>query len=248
MITNLLTNMIVLALHGDFIPNNTPAFEQYAFQVMYTNAQSLGARWRLDQSLITSNNITRFDAKAHPRQIYTEMEFGGRYLFRTTKAGFLFFADERFCLGSDFAMWTNQALADRYGGELKQQFSTSSTLSIKAARKIAESAMIAHGGPAAELRSSKPTHEEQLKLGGDLLPYYKFEWQTEKGRCKVHISGITTNIVHFEFEGPKSLRLKPPPNYLYLLGLSTNSIFVRQVAPGEYMPYQGATTNTSHTQ
>jgi hypothetical protein len=233
-ITNLLTNMVVLTLYGNYIPTNTPAFQQYAFQVMFTNAQSLAARWQLDQSKVSTNDLTRLTIRPQPKQIGATMEFGERYGFWVSQTGFLCFSDDRYRIGSDFEKWTNQALADRYGGDLKQQYEVTSTLTLEAARKIAESAMHAYGVPTDELGFLQPKLQEQMKVGDKLLPYYKFEWGTEKGRCKVHVSGVITNIVQFEFEGPDHLRLKPPPNYLELLGLATNTIFVKPLSPGKY--------------
>jgi len=228
--------MIVLALYGNYIPTNTPAIQQYAFQVMFTNAQALGASWHLDQTVITSNNITRFDARAHPRQIYANIQFGERYLFGTSKAGYVFFSDSNFGETS-MPVTMDPAFVNRYGSASKSWTQTTNSLSLEDAQKVAESAMHAYGVPAAELGFLQPKLKEQLKSGDKLLPYYKFEWETEKGRCKVHVSGLITNIVQFEFEGSEPLRLKPPSNYLDLLGLSTNTIFVKQISSGKYMRY-----------
>jgi hypothetical protein len=56
-ITNLLTNMVALTLQGA-IPTNTPGFQAYATQVMFTNAQALASKWHLDESLVATNRIS----------------------------------------------------------------------------------------------------------------------------------------------------------------------------------------------
>jgi hypothetical protein len=60
-VTNLLTNMVVLTLEGA-IPRNTPAFQDHVFHTMFTNAQVVASRWHLDRSLIATDKITYFKA------------------------------------------------------------------------------------------------------------------------------------------------------------------------------------------
>ena len=235
-ITNLLTNMVVLTWLGA-IPTNTPALKEYAFQVMFTNAQSLGMRWHLDQSLITSNHATLTSVRAHPQQLYASIEFGDRYGFGTSKSGIIIFADTGFGEGMMLAM-AQPRIASRYGGELKARFQAANALTLEQAQEMAESAMRAYGVTKDALGFLQPKVKEQLKSAGRPLAYYKFEWESDKGHCKVDVSGITTNIVRFELEGPEQLRLKPPPNYLELLGLPKNTVFVKQIAPGTYELYK----------
>ena len=232
-ITNLLTNMVVLTWLGA-IPANTPALKEYAFQVMLTNAQSLGTCWHLDQRLITSNQVTRFSVRAHPRQIYTEIEFGDRYEFATSKSGMILFFDNGFVEGKMLGMMGEAAFANRYGGSAKPWLPPTNSLTLDRAQETAQSAMHCYGVPTDEMGFLEPTKKEQLKSADRPLPYYKFEWESEKGHCKVHVSGITTNIVQFELEGAEQLRLKPPPNYLELLGLPPDTVFVRRVSPGRF--------------
>ena len=225
--------MIVLTFLGG-IPTNTPALKEYAFQVMLTNAQSLGTCWHLDNRLITSNQVTLFSVRAHPRQINTEIEFGDRYEFATSKSGMILFLDNGFGEALMLAKVRQHLFANRYGGSEKPWLPPTNSLTLDRAQEIAESAMHCYGVPTEELGFLQPKVKEQLKSADRPLPYYKFEWESEKGHCKVHVSGTTTNIVRFELEGAEQLGLKPPPNYLELLGLPRNAVFVKRIAPGTY--------------
>jgi hypothetical protein len=73
------------------------------------------------------------------------------------------------------------------------------------------------------------------------LAYYRFEWKNEEShtRFSVEVSGITGTVVHFSMYGP-FLRLYRPPDYLELLGLSTNTVFVtkNRVPPGLPQTYE----------
>src|SRR5580698_1619943 len=84
-ITNLLTNMVALALHFPAvsldIPTNTPAFKDYAFQVMLTNAETLAAKFNLDTNLVVSNKVTEFYAVPTVFGIRGGITFAGRYGF-----------------------------------------------------------------------------------------------------------------------------------------------------------------------
>ena len=53
------------------------------------------------------------------------------------------------------------------------------------------------------------------------------------------VFGVTSKIVHFDFQGPHSL-LPTPTNYLSLLGLPANTVFVQRrfTSPPTYEPYE----------
>lgn len=237
-ITNLLTNMVVLTLHG-FIPTNTPALKEYALHVAFTNAESLAVRWHLDKDLITSNKVSAFSVRASPRQVHANIEFADRYLFGTTTNGFVVFSDETFRAAAMFPEFmASKELAERYGTSLKKWLTATNALTLDGAQRVAESAMRSYGVLTNQMDFVQPKTREQLNLGGRPVPYYKFEWASAKGYCKVHVSGIVTNIVHFEFQGPDDLRLKPPSNYLELLGLPSNTIFVKPLPSGTFEIYE----------
>ena len=58
-----------------------------------------------------------------------------------------------------------------------------------------------------------------------LLPYYTFDWQTDKGQCTVEVSAISSNIAMFYFEG-ECPQLEFSTNSFQLLGFTTNTVFV----------------------
>jgi hypothetical protein len=83
------------------------------------------------------------------------------------------------------------------------------------------------------------------------LPYYMFEWRSDENAfdCAVDISGITGALTHFDVGWPlgtlrecDGLRVTWPTNYLQLLGLPTNTIFVkrRYTNPATYEGYDTA--------
>jgi hypothetical protein len=65
-ITNLLTNMMIVGLSGS-IPTNTPAYQQCALQVMIAEAQGAAQKWNLETALISSNKVTYFEVTPYPR-------------------------------------------------------------------------------------------------------------------------------------------------------------------------------------
>jgi hypothetical protein len=79
-ITNLLTNMVLLG-SLDIIQTNTPAFQEYAYHAMFTNAQAITAAWHLDESLISTNKVTRFEADPTIVGVHGYIEFEKRYHF-----------------------------------------------------------------------------------------------------------------------------------------------------------------------
>jgi hypothetical protein len=68
MVTNLLANMTVLVLGGT-IPTNTPAFQEYARKVMFTNSQTIVTKWHIAERVFTTNNITGFWATPYPEGV-----------------------------------------------------------------------------------------------------------------------------------------------------------------------------------
>ena len=77
-ITNLLTNMVVVTFAGA-MHTNTPAFRDFAYEAVLTNAQVVAAKWRLDRSAISAGNVTRFAAAPLVEGYDALIVFGGRY-------------------------------------------------------------------------------------------------------------------------------------------------------------------------
>jgi len=104
-------------------------------------------------------------------------------------------------------------------------------LTLKKAQQVAESAMRAVGVRPQTL--GKPREKTQLTIWRPTgppapLPYYKFRWEKGNASCDIHVSGITSNIVHFSCSG--CLQPAVLTNYLELLGLRSDTVFVRRRA------------------
>ncbi len=101
-ITNLLTNMLVLALSGE-VPSNTPAFQDHASGAMFTNAQRAAREWRLDESLIATNQITAFQSTPYADGYSATIVFFDRYLFGLDHGDGIGFTDKQFSWDVVFA-------------------------------------------------------------------------------------------------------------------------------------------------
>ena len=104
-ITNLLTNMVVLGLF-DQIPTNTPAFQAYVRSAMISNVQHVASQWRLNSELMRTNRVTQFVAHAYPEGYGAMIEFSCRYMFDVDKGDWHGFTDEDYSQGSAFT-YTN---------------------------------------------------------------------------------------------------------------------------------------------
>src|SRR5437773_5394943 len=94
-VTNLLTNMIVLALGGT-IPTNTPALREYALHTTLVIAEAAAHKWRLDQTLITTNKVTRFEVVPYVDGVSVAVVFAGRYMFSINRERFPQFVDRAY--------------------------------------------------------------------------------------------------------------------------------------------------------
>jgi hypothetical protein len=226
-ITNLLANMVAVgSLYT--IQTNTPAFQEYAFHVMLTNAQAVAKAWYLDNSLMTTNQITSFQAFPTPYGVRGSINFCKRYSFNSYLGWFNRFIDisNNCMIFETDNVETNDAI-------LEQWMRATNHLTMKRAQQIAISSMRSIGIPLNKLGFNKPTNSRQRKYqwkDGKIypLPYYEFEWRTDEHVCRVDVSGINSNIVHFFIVGP-SIRLYMPTNYFELLDLPHNPVFVRRM-------------------
>jgi len=238
-ITNLLTNMIVLNLSGA-IPTNTPAFQKYAFQTMFTNAQVIASKWNLDQTLIASNKVTSFWAEPYASGTAGGILFDKRYGFIYRNGKFSGFGD-------------NAYTADFMSGEddkkiniiIKQWLSATNILTKETAKDIAISAMRSIG-LTDDANFKEPRAEQllwHLKEESRFLPYYTFDWKSTvipavsealgftnivlHEFAEIDVSGLNGRVVHFEQNSPY-LKMAKPANYLEMLGLPPNTIFVKK--------------------
>lgn len=235
-ITNLLTNMVVL-LTANVVPTNTPAFQEYAVRTMLTNAQFVAARWSLDMRLMASNEITHVTAVPTPVGLRGEICFGERYAFsynygRSRAFADLAFENQRFLTGN---VHTNAQVLEEWIG-------MTNWLTLRKARQIAQNALPSLGVSFAQMKFRSPIKAGQWTYERDgktyQAPYYQFRWDSNVGYCAVDVSGITSNLVYFYHASPH-LKLETPGNYFELLGLPTNTVFVKRKftlagTPAEY--------------
>ena len=241
-ITNLLTNMIVLTLHST-IPTNTPAFQDYAFHEMFGQASNMIVGWNLDlPHPITTNMVTEFHAEAEPNGWPKgSIIFSNRFWF--SWRGFPTFSDKLYNILSAQTpdVKVNDAILERW-------MHTTNLLTLKKAQRIAESAMKSIGLPLDKLgfKKSKKAYQVEYEWtdGKDYpLPYYHFEWESEKTErpyCDIDVSGISSNVVHFFYIGYPYLLISKSTNYLEMLGLPTNAVFVHRyyAQPGKPPLYE----------
>src|SRR5260370_29290327 len=173
-ITNLLTNMIVLTLQGA-VPTNTAAFQDYVFRVIFQRADELASKWHLDRSLITSNKVTHFEATPGPGSYLVGIEFGNRYIFGASDLGFVGFNDESyserlvFYASHNATNWQKAAEEDlaRDRALVEKWRQAANRLTLQKAQQVAESAMRSYGVPMEEMKFKRPREREQLKWTED---------------------------------------------------------------------------------
>jgi len=199
----------------------------------------------LDNGVVEATNVSDFSAKPGVAGPIAEIVFGRRYRFWTQGGCFLGFADLRYCWPSYSGAYFTEG-GDKTGannirkqanlvGEWAQE---RDRLDIRKAENIADRTLRASGAPIAAMKLGRPEVEKQIswKLPNDkdcLLPYYTFDWKPnglkEGEWCKIDVSGITSKIVFFSCGSSYYPNL--PKNYLELLGVATNSVFVTPAGP-----------------
>jgi hypothetical protein len=230
--------MVVLGL-ANVIPTNTPAFQEYALHTMITNAESVASQWNLDvKRPFTTNLVTYNGLKPHPLGISGAIVLVNRFAFRALYGRFDGFADKPYeCqvfLTDDVAK--NDAVQEPW-------IRMTNLLTLQKAQKIAEDGLLSIGLTSDKTGFTNVDVAKQWQYDWDgkvyLLPYYTFKWKSAQADAQIDISGITSNIVGFDLVGPM-LRLNRPTNYLELLGLPTNTVFVRRrfVPPGQPAAYE----------
>jgi len=286
-ITNLLTNMVVLSLLGGKL-TNTPAFQQYARQAMLTNAQYIAAEWHLDPASFTTNKVTGFWDEPSTRGLTGSISFDHRYAFSYRGGRLVGFSDEIDSYqgsllaesGRDGRLegfsdrleidgpWpiSPEVGKKRIKAALKRWVAATNQLSRTQALQVATAALEAIGLPPAALRAGKPPEVTQWHFDWKderrLAPYYSVDWPTNyatpwgrlpwkgvsparpaKARwitnsfslVRVNVSGISGKMTHLE-NNTSFLWLPKLANYLELLGLPTNTIFVKRRVPWSEPP------------
>ncbi|MCS7338914.1 MAG: hypothetical protein NZ739_11895 [Verrucomicrobiae bacterium] len=223
-ITNLLTNMVVLSYWGRVL-TNTPEFEQYAFNTMFTNVVFIAERLGLDQSLITITQVSFFTANATPKHFSGQLVFGDRYHFKYVDGNFSAFTDLAYQYGYyQKPFWSNiiaRAIATQdCSPALEDEL-----------HELAQSRLRSLGLPVEELGFLKPhtvLTETNLFGEGKKFCEYSFKYSTSNATIWVTVISETRDIAVLLMDlHPKyAIKLHRPTNYLELFGLSSNTVFV----------------------
>jgi hypothetical protein len=233
-ITNLLANMVVLTVGGD-IPTNTPSFQAAVLHTMVTNAQAFAPTFGIDPARITSNSVTYSSLTPRPLGGFRgTVVFDRRYAFRAANGRLDGYADK-----PNYSSGLQLLKSVELEGVLEKWRAATNQLTTAKAKEMAiqtvESAGLFAGsyGFIRDPRIVREPDEERT------LPFYLFEWQSARGSCRVEVSGIISNVVSVEASGP-FLQLERPANYLDLLGLPRDTVFVKKkfAAPGQPQTYE----------
>jgi len=221
--TNLLTNMIVLGLSQE-IPTNTPAWQAYAFHAMFTNAQHISSCWKLNgEKPFTTNMVTFFEAKPNPIGVQGGISFNNQHVFAYRYGRFSYSGNKLY--GSHVILSDDVEKNDL---EMQKWLRATNLLTFKKARKIAENAFLSLGFTPNKTGFKEPYDAREWHYEkGKPLPLYSFGWKSEYAAISVEVSGIISNVVYFANSSPE-LKLAQPTNYLEMLGLPTNTVFVRR--------------------
>jgi hypothetical protein len=229
LVSVLLTNMVVLT-SGWGIPTNTPALQEYARNTFFAQAQSIAAKWHLDAASIATNKITYFRVTPYPSGISGSLTLDNRYNFGFNLGSLTGFSDSSY--DSTFLVSDDKRMIK---ATVKKWLSGTNLLSLAEARKVAEAAV-----DAANLRSAtgEGTHLEAYqekyfsKTEVVPLPYYVFDWVSNNTNLieyvAVEVSGLTGRVAELETRLFQDRPAITPANYLELLGLPTNTVFVRR--------------------
>ncbi len=234
--------MVIIGTTG-IIHTNTPQFQDYAFQEMFSHATNMITAWNLDLPRpIATNTVTDFKAVPYPAGAGGNIILSNRFYFQWLYGGLPTFNDQTYsCLR------TLTPDLDTNNAVLEEWMRATNLLTMEKAQQVAESAMKSVGLPLDKLGFKKPNEAHQRKYewkDGKIypLPYYQFYWKTEKAACTVDVSGIIGKVVYFSYTDFKGayLRFQKPANYFEMLGLPTNAVFVHSTftLPGKQPIYE----------
>jgi len=240
-ITNLLTNMVVVGMTGYFPTNYSamPVYREYAFHAMFQQASNLVVNWNLDLPRpITTNMVTTFSTTPFVEGPNGFLIFSNRFLFSWDQGGFEQFHDEPYVeeRAETMDVVVNNTVYEQW-------MRATNLLTMEKARVIAESVMQSVGVPIGKGKFKKPDHMTQMTYTEKEhpMPFYRFRWKTDHHlfcNYEVQVSGITSNVIDcFFFPGSPYVKSLHPTNYFEMLGLPHNPVFVfRDFTPHGQLP------------
>lgn len=214
-----MTNILV-SIWG-VIPTNTIAFQQYALSVMMTQAAYFSEKWNLEiPKPITTNEISFFSATPKTNSWNGTLGINNLYSFMVTDQSFWIFSDTRY--------YTKTFVGhDEVCDALAQK---TSCLTLEKSLSVARHALDNIG--LKEFGQANPTSLKQWKYESNgvtyPLPLYDVRWQSDNGVIDFQISGISSNVAEFSNATVQPLlKIPMPTNYLSMLGLPPDSVFIR---------------------
>jgi hypothetical protein len=223
-----------------FLQTNTTAFAAYERHKLTSDAQVAAVKWQLDTNLIASDTVTDFSAEPGTRGPGGQIIFAGRYRIWDGQAAYLGFADELYCWPSYSGKYNHSSQSpsamtnDNEQVQLLLRWSQAKNcLTMRKAEEIAESALRSIDIPISKMKLRGPKVKQQIPWTLQdgtrcMLPYYTFDWKPNtlpnQEWCKIDVSGISGTIVFFSCGSISNY--VAPSNYLQLLGLSSNTVFV----------------------
>lgn len=205
------------AARNEYVPTNTPAFQEWALSLMLTQANFLNEQWKLGlPKPITSDHVTRLSVLAKIEGPEGGITINNRFTVGFNNGRWLSFQDGE-------SSWENIETAIPLLERLSKQ---SGSLTKARAAQIAREALHQVGIDEKRLKVSLPPevtqYEYESKQGQVLpLPLYKVEWRLAKEfvPVRMEISGLTGKVVSYvNYLAPA---MTCPTNYFALLGVSS---------------------------
>jgi hypothetical protein len=215
-----MTNIVLQ--FGGIIPTNTPAIKEYALSVLIAQATFFSEQWNLDvRPPITTNQITGFSVAATTNGVRSGIQLNNRYAVSIDDAKLMSFTDMHF---DDRSFIDND---EKIEALLKKP----DLLTLETAVALARDKLKKIGIDENEHGLGKPVKSWQWKYDWDgvfhPLPLYEVHWRSDEGVVRMQISGVTSNVARFfQITRAPSLRVPRPPNYLEMLGLPEDTVFL----------------------
>jgi len=199
-ITNLLTNMVVVLATGTLSTNysSKPAFHDYVYNATFQEASNLIVAWNLDVARpVTTNMVSFFGTRACADGINGMISFNRRYLFGWGQGKLDYFEDQVY---SEQRIVTDNAETNDL--ILEQWMRATNLLTMEKARVIAESALSSVGIPMDNRKFRAPAQMTQKQYewkDGKTYPepLYRFRWDANDiwYNYEIQVSGITSNVL-----------------------------------------------------
>lgn len=213
------------------ISTNSPAFEEYGFNLMLSQVNQMAERWKLElpHPLRVNEVVFWLKPKATSMQWILATR-NARYCWDFDDGWVRSFIDEP---NSRRAYLINTNAPGYVSSEvLGRMAKTKSKITETEAIRMARDCIHALGFTEAQLRLHEPPTVERDHFTDDdgtryEVPLFEVGWSVEgafpdRTLVRLTISGITSNVVEYFNADPNTPRIPLPTNYFRMLGLPTN--------------------------